>query len=236
MNGKTLIIIATRGRPRQLKDMLEKSFATREGDTSFAVATDADDPSAGAYQDLLLPLARTGRVMWFQGERRSVGGWTNHIAMQPGLLSLFSAMGSFGDDHFPRTQGWDVKLSDVLAAAGGSGIACGNDLYQTPRLPTAPVITTDIIRALGWFCQPSMEHYFIDNVWFDLVEGRLAYREDVVVEHMHWGPGKAAVDQTYGEAQQMHWNADWAAYDRWCLNQRATDIETVRRVVSRAAV
>lgn len=228
---KTLIITPSRGRAEQLGEMLKAAFGTSEADTSFAVAIDSDDPDMAAYQRVLFPWLQTNKVMLYQGDRRTFSEWTNQIAMFN--AHAYDAMGSFGDDHFPRTHGWDAKLAGTIEKAGGSGIASGNDLFQTPRLPTAPVITTDIILALGWFCQPTMAHYFVDNVWYDLVEGLVLYREDVIIEHVHWAPGKAPGDLTYAQAQQAHWSADMTAYDHWCQEHRADDIKTVRAVVSK---
>ena len=69
----------------------------------------------------------------------------------------------------------------------------GNDLLQGENLPTQVAMTSDIVRALGYMCPPTLTHLFVDNFWLSL--GRTAdcirYLPDVVVEHMHPAAGKA---------------------------------------------
>jgi hypothetical protein len=235
MSGKkVLVIIPTRGRPEWLRGMLTACIDLSEGRADFAVATDADDSHSGAYRDFLLPLVRAGRALWYQRARSSPSDLVNHIARNH--AQQYFAVGYFSDDlmlHPRSAQGWDVKLLEAVESAGGSGITYGNDLYQTPRLPIAPIITSDIVLALGWFCEPTMGHYYVDNVWYDLGTGAdcLAYREDVVIEHCHHTIGKSPPDLTYAQAVHSWWNSDTVAYNLWCHRRREADTEKVRRVV-----
>ncbi len=230
MNERALVAIPTRGRPRQLKDMLTAGLDLSEGRADFAVGTDADDPSTGAYQDFLLPLVRTGRVLWYQRERSSPSDLVNHIAKNH--ARDYFAVGYYGDDHIPQTGNWIGELMESVGSIGGSGIAYGNDRYQTPRLPTAAFITSDIVLALGWVCEPTMGHYYVDDVWRDVGTGAgcLVYREDVIIEHLHHTIGKSPSDLTYVQAAGW-WDSDTVAYRLWCDRRREADTEKVRRVV-----
>ncbi len=206
MNERALVAIPTRGRPRQLKDMLTAGLDLSEGRADFAVGTDADDPSTGAYQDFLLPLVRTGRVLWYQRERSSPSDLVNHIAKNH--ARDYFAVGYYGDDHIPQTGNWIGELMESVGSIGGSGIAYGNDRYQTPRLPTAAFITSDVGTGAG--C--------------------LVYREDVIIEHLHHTIGKSPSDLTYVQAAGW-WDSDTVAYRLWCDRRREADTEKVRRVV-----
>jgi hypothetical protein len=47
-------------------------------------------------------------------------------------------LASLGDDHRPRTKGWDRRLIDAIESLGGApGIAYGDDKLQGAALPTA---------------------------------------------------------------------------------------------------
>jgi hypothetical protein len=89
------------------------------------------------------------------------------------------------------------------------------------------VVSSDIVRALGWLRQPSLKHYFVDDVWKALGEGAgcLNYLPGVIIEHRHrskTGHG----DATYAEAL-AHWHADRVAYDLWRAAGMAEDVRKI---------
>ena len=94
-------------------------------------------------------------------------------------------------------QGWDRLLLEALDKLGGEGIAYGNDLHQGEALPTAPVISSGIVGALGWMMGPGLKHMHVDDVWRDLGQaaGCLAYVPEVVIEHQHPDAGKPVSKQ-----------------------------------------
>ena len=143
-------------------------------------------------------------------------------------LGGYRTFASLGDDHVPRTPGWDRLLLEAIDAMGGTGMAYGDDLLQGAALPTFVVMSADIVAALGWVCEPSMRHYNLDNVWQDLGRGAgcLAYRDDVIVEHMHPGASKAPFDDTYAE-DSPHWPQDLTAYQAWRQLRMADDIAKI---------
>jgi hypothetical protein len=59
-----------------------------------------------------------------------------------------------GDDHRPRTKGWDQAYLDALRELG-TGIVYGDDLLQGEKLPTQCAMTADIVRALGHMAPPT---------------------------------------------------------------------------------
>jgi len=112
---------------------------------------------------------------------------------------------------------------------GGAGFAYGNDLLQGAALPTAVAVSSNVVSALGWMCEPSMRHYCIDNVWKDLGEGGgcLAYLPDVIIEHVHPAAGRVPPDATHNEAAARD-TEDFAAYALWKAWRMAADIATVQ--------
>lgn len=225
-----LIITPSRGRPRQLEGMLHDALTNASLQTDVAVAYDNDDDVA-KYEALRSAVDKgtTGqRVWWHTGPRNDLTGWTNHLALK--YADRYRFLASLGDDHRPQVIGWDRKLT------GAGAIAYGNDLHEGSNLPTAVVIRSDIVKALGWFCLPACRHYWIDNVWKDLGEGAgcLAYCENVVIEHLHPLAGTAPKDNTYVEALDNHFDSDRAAYEAWFRDRRLADIATVKTCLNSA--
>lgn len=216
----------TRGRPHNLARLTDAYAATIRADTHIIAALDTDDP--------MLTASRTqieGRDRWVTvtGARRTLSGWTNHLA---GLfMDDYRALASFGDDHFPETVGWDQMLLASLAQMGGTGLAYPNDLRRVD-IPEAVVISSDIPRALGWMCEPHLHHYNVDSVWRDLGKGAhcLAYRPDVIVRHEHPNvTASVAIDRTYAEASKYE-RDDYRAYVQWRIRRMPVDVATVRRL------
>jgi hypothetical protein len=225
-----LVIIPSRGRPKQFADVCALIAKTARADTDVYLCVDFDDPARDEYLSAAPPQKPP---VWIEsGPRLSMAAWTNKVAMT--MAAEYRALASIGDDHFPRTDGWDERLLAALDK-NGPGIAFGDD--ANPRnaygqlMVTAPVISSEIVTALGWMCHPGMRHYYIDNVWEDLGKdaGCLYYDPDVVIEHRHYTITGQQPDPTYADAMAA-WDSDQAAFYAWREGQRAADSATVKRI------
>src|SRR5215469_14862633 len=107
MTGDLLVIVPTRGRPGNLARLLDAVHATRTSHTNVHAAVDDDDPELGAYRDMWDSRAGDGDRL-DTGPRDGLIGWTNKIALAE--AGDYMALASFGDDHLPRTPGWDTAL------------------------------------------------------------------------------------------------------------------------------
>jgi hypothetical protein len=238
MDERVLVITPSRGRPARLAHMLEETLRLSGPGTHVAVCYDEDDPESGGYAALAARTPGSGRVLWFRGPRRSLAGWTNWVAGHP-RACRYRYLASFGDDHVPQTPGWDERLTAAIEAIGGTGIAYGDDRHQHENLPTAPVISADIVRVLGWLILPGVRSKFCDNAWRDLADlaGCRAYCGDVIIEHVHPDAGKAGWDATYGDGHAS-WAADEAVYLNWVADPgdgdpspRDADVNAVRNAM-----
>jgi hypothetical protein len=221
------IITPTRGRPWQFRELTRAVHATATGSVQIWAGIDYDDESnyPAPYVDAALVV--------YQGERRSLSAWTNYLAEQAlAYPDPPKYLASLGDDHRPRTPGWDQKLIGAIEALGGPGIAYGNDLLQGEKLPTAWVVSAEIVRAVGWMMLPACEHMYVDTAVLALgqASGRIVYRPDVIIEHLHPAAGKADWDQSYRASNaDERFAKDGEAFTRW---QRegglAADVEKLR--------
>lgn len=223
-----VVLVPSRGRPESVRRLSDAFEATVTGDSSLLVLVDDDDPRLGEYrylQDL-------GFFDLEVGKRLRVGGTLNAVA--PRVATDCFAIGFLGDDHVPRTRGWDTSLVASLRDLG-SGVAWGNDLHMGRRLPTSVVMTSDIVRTLGYFVMPGAVHLFVDNFWLAIGEGldRIAYRDDVVIEHLHPFAGKAELDDTYREANsRQRVDEDRRIFEQYVADHLQHDLARLRAALS----
>lgn len=215
-----LVITPTRGRPGSARRLIAAMAATCTARTDLVLAIDDDD---GSYADL-----GTGPGTFImRGARRTCPAWTNLIARAE--WPLYRAVASLGDDHVPETPGWDSLLLAAIEDMGGTGISYPDDTLQGSNLPTAPVVSSDIVAALGWLFLPGLIHLFADNVLKDIGEGAgcLRYVPGAVVRHLHYTSGLSPRDATYIDAEPS-WGPDEAAYKAWRAGEMAADVARVR--------
>lgn len=228
------VIVPSRGpgRPERLRHMLTEALQLSRAATEFTVCLDSDDDSG--YEKVAWEGNFGSRVHWIRGPRMSLTGWTNLLAgrMHPHR----KALASFGDDHVVETEDWDGKFLAALDRMGGTGIVYGDDKLMGENLPTAPVVSSDIVAALGHLFEPSFEHMCGDVALMDIGRGAgcLAYVPEVVTRHVHWCNNGAPLDATYAAAEAVK-EADRARYDIWQEERMAGDIGKVRALIERKA-
>lgn len=217
-----VIIVPSRGRPQAARELVEAFADTCTVDTLLAFAVDADDPALGEYGPDRLTIGSHKSMV--DALNRAARGF---VDLGRGLAPF--AVGFMGDDHRPRTKGWDQAYLDALRGLG-SGIVYGDDKYQGERLPTQCAMTSDIVRALGYMAPPELTHMYVDNFWLGLgrAAGCIRYLPDVIVEHMHPYAGKAEMDAGYQRvnARQMY-AKDEAAYLAYCSSRFPEDVAKV---------
>lgn len=213
-----LTIVPTRGRPKAAAELLAAyRDASVQSDTSILFAVDDDDPELRGYYDLIENLPDGFPMML--GPRLRMGPTLNLWAERAATTwsGRYDIIGFMGDDHRPRTPGWDARVSDALRPT--PGVAYGNDLIQGPSLPTAVFVSAQVIRRLGYIAPPGLTHLYLDNFWLELGHATtLLYLGDVVFEHLHPIAGKAEWDAGYIEVNsggtQEHDRLEFERYMR----------------------
>lgn len=191
MTTKAVVIVPSRGRPGNLARLAAAFDATRSGAAELLAVVDDDDPALPEYRGVDL---RGGRLLEL-AEPRRIGPILNSVAKV--MAREYEAVGFMGDDHLPRTDGWDQRLVEELDS--GPGVSYGNDQVQGERLPTAVMISAVLIRRLGYMCPPGLIHLFLDDFWKRLGQdvGCLVYLPGVVIQHLHPIAGTAERDAGY---------------------------------------
>lgn len=222
-----LVIVPSRGRPQNIRRLIDGFQRTKSNDnTVLLVAVDEDDSELQGYLDLENgPLPDWASIV--VGKRLRLGGTLNDLA--PRFTGDYDIIGFMGDDHLPQTFGWDTR---VVGAMVPGGVVYGNDLLQGANLPTAVFLDAKIVETLGYFVPQGLIHLFFDNIWKDWGEGvgRLAYLDDVIIEHLHPIAGKGEFDIGYTEVNAPAvWNGDEARYYQYkASGEFEDDLEKIR--------
>jgi hypothetical protein len=221
-------MVTTKGRP---ENAVRLAVAVRELSglelDALHFLVDPDEARWDDYHDQLNTFASWAFLTPVAASPQRIGPILNRAA--PGLARRYTHLAFMGDDHLPRTPRWDEEL--VWALGGKPGVAYGNDLWQGEALPTMAVIASDLVLGLGFFVPPVLEHLFLDDFWkmLGLSVGNLAYRDDVVVEHLHPMAGKAADDDGYRTANSAEQKIrDGEAFARYRNLQWETDLHRLK--------
>jgi hypothetical protein len=227
------VVVPSRGRPEQAQALARVFADTCTAGTTLLLALDEDDPTLpgylGAVQTARIPMgyhlaANTSMV---EALNRTTG-----LLVSPGAVDLPFAIGFMGDDHCPRTHGWDAEYLAALRDLG-TGIVYGDDLLQGERLPTQCAMTADIVQALGYMSPPELRHMYVDNFWLHLgrATGCIKYLPDVAVEHLHPFAGKAEMDEGYARVNDHSvYRADEQAFAEYVRTRFAEDVAKVREL------
>lgn len=205
------VLVPSRGRPQNLRRLVNAIHATATGDVWILTRIDDDDPTRAQYAGIADFTA--------SGPRRFYAASVNELAS----ISLFredvTHLAMFGDDVLPETVGWDQLLIDALGDR--LGIAYGSDGLEHLHgedLPTHFITQTDLYRRLGWIALPTIRHLFLDNVARELGKGltNFQYVPAAKLTHLHRWNKAAPDDQTYRDANDKRKRElDRRAYLAW---------------------
>lgn len=235
--GDLTVIVPSRGRPHTVAELAEAFRDTCTGRTWLLFAVDEDDPEYLAYRDVVDGAICAGRrVQLVAQPSGTMVSALNHAARlllaAPGPTQP-DAIGFMGDDHRPRTQGWDHAYLAALTTL--PGIVYGNDLLQGANLPTQCAISATAVRALGHMAPEALTHLYVDNYWLGLGQtaGCITYLPDVVVEHLHPVAGKAKWDAGHLRVNEPALYArDREAYAAYWLEHQHRDVLALRNALA----
>ncbi|MEV6504774.1 hypothetical protein AB0M61_01465 [Streptomyces sp. NPDC051642] len=229
------VLVPTRGRPQNLARLWQAFTATCQADTRLLACVDDDDPELPAYEAVHQAAYSDGsasaddpRFLLRVGPRIRLGPTLNAAALP--VAEFADAIGFLGDDHLPRTVGWDGRYLEELERLG-TGLVYGNDLIQGAALPTQVAMTSDIILATGHMVPPGMIHLWLDNAWLALGQAldAITYLPDVTVEHLHPIAGRAQWDAGYQECNtDALSSADRAVFEAWQQNELPGWVQQIR--------
>lgn len=233
-----VVIVPTKGRPSSASRLLAACNETAGEELDDLVfAVDHDDPLLPAYQRVVPDADDDTAEAWpwvtvtdvdTAPQPQRIGPILNQLAVSYAQDCDF--VGFMGDDHLPRTPMWDEEL--VSSLGGKPGVAYGNDLVQGERIPTACIMTSDLVRSLGYMVPPGLEHLYFDDFWKMLgtAAGNLKYSPEIVIEHLHPTAGTAAWDDSYRQNNDpSQFAKDLGTYQQFLAGRWHDDLAELRR-------
>jgi hypothetical protein len=210
--------------------MIEATASTAEQPSEITIYVGVDDDDKTFYPDGWIDYYGMS-VLHIRGPRTQLGPWTNRLLEWP-FADGDDIIASFGDDHRPRTQGWDTKVKEAFVGMG-SGLVYSKDGIHDEALPTAPFWSSDIIRELGFYFPTRQAHLYADDFWkaFGHALGRVTYLPNVLIEHCHHMVGKSERDEIY-DSNDLHYPADEAAWEAYKLDGFDRDVARIKAILT----
>lgn len=223
------IYVPTKGRPSNALRLQEQFYNTTKLNSRIVFITSDNDPKIDQYKGLdrniTVSPEQAGFVsplnLGYRIDRREVYSY---------------AVGFMGDDHMPRTDGWDEIFINKLVNLG-SGFVYGRDGLQDAAIPTYVVMTSNIPLTLGYMTLPTLMHLYADNYWLDLGRAidRIEYVPEVYIEHMHPAVGKSISDAGYVFSSDSALDQrDKAEYQRYLAEDLQADATNLTAMMRRA--
>lgn len=216
--GDLCVFIPTRKRREMAENCVKSFLETRSGIADLVLVVDDDDDSYRGFGSPFISVPHDSLVTAI-----------NTAAM--GLKNNYRALLLAADDQVFLTKDWDAVLLTALDTLGGTGILYPDDRRRYD-VPEHVMMSSDIITTLGWFAEPSLKHFYVDNVWAELGKrsGLLHYCPQVVIEHRHYTVHpETKRDTTYSEAEESCGQADFATFHEWRENVMPHQVSLLRR-------
>jgi hypothetical protein len=187
------ILTPTRGRPENVKRLVDSVFATAKnpGEVEILFYVDSDDES---FPEEL----QSENVRLIRGPRLWISVIQNILyANCRGKIIMYA-----GDDLVFKTAFWDEKVSDAMNQYSDKlALVYANDLATYGEsLATHGFVHREWIETVGVFLAPGRGS--LSDLWLTEVArklGRLHYLDDVHIAHVHYRQGEATAkfDATY---------------------------------------
>lgn len=210
-----LVILPSRSRPEKVAEAIE---LLKDNSTISDLCVAIDEDQSDLYP-------RIDDVIYEVNPRLRMNGTLNLVANK--YADKYETIYFLGDDHHVRTKGWDELLYAPIKARG-YGLAYGDDKLQGKNLATAVMMSTNIIRIIGYMAPPKLIHLYMDNFWMNLGQALncLDYVPEAVIEHMHYLAGKSEQDAQYAEVNSSEmYQTDRDTYLQYVKDDLKYDLE-----------
>jgi hypothetical protein len=148
------------------------------------------------------------------------------------IANEYKYIGFVGDDIVFRTK-WEQEFINTLSS-NKFVLAFANDLmYTKGDHATHPFITTNLIKAVGFFGCPAVTHHYFDNYWMDMVKivGTVKFLPSVIMEHFHPAIHKEVRDDGWRKIES-EFESNFYKYKAYIEEKHfERDVEKVRSYV-----
>ena len=99
-------------------------------------------------------------------------------------------------------------------------------------VPEHWMVSSDVVQALGWFANPAVQHYYLDNSVADLAKraDMIRFCPQAVIEHLHYSVStETEHDEVYQTTEDKFGEPDLKAFHEWRASQLANEVSVLRR-------
>ena len=142
------------------------------------------------------------------------------------MASIYKYLAFVGDDIIFKTK-WETRIRNYLKSLPAA-MAWTNTLDRDDSnlLCTHPIITSNMVKALGFYGCPDVHHNFFDNFWMDITNDAAynRYFKDIIWDHRRVG----------WEPDNMYWNIvnlqsdDEIRYNEYKETKYPSDLEKIK--------
>ena len=137
------------------------------------------------------------------------------------IAGIYDYLAFVGDDIVFKTK-WESTFIEYFKSVP-VGLAYANtmDREDVGNFASHPVITSNMVRELGFYGCPAVDHTYFDNFWMDICRdlGHTKYFEDILWDHsrigyapddMYWQivEGQKENQIRYNQYKEYHYDAD----------------------------
>ena len=223
MSGNDLLVmVPTRGRRAQCERFLE-AFRETATCADLLFVTDPDDADTWTGMDW------GDAAVAELAPREYLAGKLNKTAMA--MTDLYPVLMWLADDCVPVTPGWDKILLAALDDLGGHGWVYPDDRRRSD-VPEHWMVSSDVVKALGWFANPYLSHFYLDNSIAELGKraGLIRWCPEAVIEHRHYSVAEDTEhDELYQSTEDKFGAPDLQAFQAWRGSQLANEVAVLRR-------
>ena len=230
------VLVPTRGRPHNMRRMVDSGRATCGDRVEYVFYIDDDDTPS---RDMAITLHNEGGdVFWTHGPRGTLNLsqlWNEcyAIADESSMIMQHSC-----DETIYRTDHWDIKVREAFDEWPDKiGLVYGRDGIHDQNLATHGFITRRWVDAVGYFVPPYFSSDYND-LWLMEVAGMINRRHflpDVFAEHMHPAVGKGPLDQTHQDRLARHSQDNVDQLWNQLFNERQQDAQKLLEAINEAA-
>jgi len=230
------VLVPTRGRPHNMRRMVDSGRVTCGDRVEYVFYIDDDDTPS---RDMAITLHNEGGdVFWTHGPRGTLNLsqlWNEcyAIADESSMIMQHSC-----DETVYRTDHWDIRVREAFDLWPDKiGLVYGRDGIHDQNLATHGFITRAWVDAVGYFVPPYFSSDYND-LWLHQVAqgvGRLHFLPDVFTEHLHPAVGKGPLDQTHQDRLARHSQDNVDQLWNQLFPKRQEDVGKLMNAISKAA-
>lgn len=146
----------------------------------------------------------------------------------PMLANKYKYLAFVGDDIVFKTK-WESRFIEYLSSVP-AGMAFCDTVHRKDELATHPVITSNMVRALGFYGCPYVHHNYFDNFWMDVCRelGTIKYFDDIIWDHARsgWVP-----DEMYWKIVNLQ-AEDEVRYNSYKETKYQQDLEKIKKAIA----